>query len=144
MRVSFSGLSFWDRMSGNGLSAGGLGATLLGIVLGALICHFLFYIVPGYLGCRPGCRSMWSGPQRSGAAGSLIMPGFFMGILQFGWLGVNIWGSSHALARGFNAEDLYVPLCIVWGVAGGFVGLKGIQYVAKSRDLSARHSAWWS
>jgi cytosine permease len=59
------------------------------------------------------------------------MPGFFMGILQFGWLGVNIWGSSHALASGFNAEGLYVPLCIVWGVAAAFVGLKGIQYVAR-------------
>jgi cytosine permease len=45
---------FWDSMSGNGLSAGGLGATLLGIVIGALICHFLFYVVPGRLGMQTG------------------------------------------------------------------------------------------
>lgn len=122
---------FWDSMSANGLSAGGLMPTLLGIVIGALICHFLFYIVPGNLGMQTGLPLYIVGASTFGAAGSLIMPGFFMGILQFGWLGVNIWGSSHALASGFNAEGLYVPLCILWGVAAAFVGLKGIQYVAK-------------
>src|SRR5512140_3361659 len=45
---------FWDSMSGNGLSVGGLGPTILGIVLGALICHFLFYLVPGLLGMSTG------------------------------------------------------------------------------------------
>jgi len=54
-----------------------------------------------------------------------------MGILQFGWLGVNIWGSAHALADGFKTPGLYVPLCVIWGLAAAFVGLKGIQYVAK-------------
>ncbi len=105
--------------------------TLLGIVVGALICHFLFYIVPGNLGMQTGLPLYIVGASTFGAAGSLIMPGFFMGILQFGWLGVNIWGSSHALANGFNAPNLYMPLCILWGVAAAFVGLKGIQYVAK-------------
>src|SRR5262249_27798888 len=61
----------------------------------------------------------------------LIMPGFFMGILQFGWLGVNIYFSSQALANGFGAAGLFIPLCIVWGAAAALVGLKGIQYVAK-------------
>src|ERR1043165_8669819 len=45
---------FWDSMSGNGLSTGGLGATLLGIVIGAVICHFCFYLIPGLLGMRTG------------------------------------------------------------------------------------------
>jgi cytosine permease len=59
----------------------------------------------------------------------LIMPGFFMGILQFGWLGVNIYFSSLALAGG--PGGMFVVLCIVWGILAAFVGLKGIQYVAK-------------
>jgi cytosine permease len=122
---------FWDSMSQYGLSTGGLGATLLGIVLGALICHFLFFVIPGNLGMQTGLPLYIVGASTFGAAGSLIMPGFFMGILQFGWLGVNIWGSSHALADGFNAPGLYVPLCLVWGIAAAFVGLKGIQYVAR-------------
>lgn len=127
----FLWFAFWDPMSGNGLTTGGLGPTLLGILLGALICHFLFYVVPGNLGMQTGLPLYIVGASTFGAAGSLIMPGFFMGILQFGWLGVNIFFSSDALAKGFGAPGLFVPICIIWGIAAAFVGLKGIQYVAK-------------
>jgi cytosine permease len=127
----FLWFAFWDPMSSNGLAAGGLGPTLLGVVIGALICHFLFYIVPGNLGMQTGLPLYVVGASTFGAAGSLIMPGFFMGILQFGWLGVNIYFSSQALAGGFGVPGLFVPLCIIWGVAAAFVGLKGIQYVAR-------------
>ncbi len=122
---------FWDSMSTNGLTVGGLGASLLGIVLGALICHFLFYLVPGLLGMNTGLPLYVVGTSTFGAAGGLIMPGFFMGVLQFGWLGVNAFGSSDALAKGFGAPGLYVPIVIVWTLMAAFVGLKGIQYVAK-------------
>lgn len=122
---------FWDSMSANGLSTGGLGATLLGIVIGAVICHFLFYLVPGILGARTGLPLYVVGASTFGAAGALIMPGFLMGALQFGWLGVNTFGSADALAKGFHAPGLYIPLCVIWALAAAFVGLKGIQYVAK-------------
>jgi cytosine permease len=122
---------FWDSMSGNGLSLGGLGPTLLGIVLGGLICHFLFYVIPGNLGMSTGLPLYVVGTSTFGAVGGLIMPGFLMGALQFGWLGVNTFGSADALAKGFGAPGLYIPLCIIWAVAAAFVGLKGIQYVAR-------------
>jgi cytosine permease len=122
---------FWDSMSANGLSAGGLGATLLGILLGGIICHFLFFLVPGLLGMKTGLPLYVVGTSTFGAVGGLIMPGFLMGALQFGWLGVNTFGSADALAKGFHAPSLYIPLCIIWAVAAAFVGLKGIQYVAK-------------
>ena len=54
-----------------------------------------------------------------------------MGVLQFGWLGVNTFASAEALAKGFHAQPLFYPLCVVWAVGAAFVGLKGIQYVAK-------------
>jgi cytosine permease len=122
---------FWDSMSGNGLASGGLGAALIGIVIGALICHFLFYLVPGRLGMETGLPLYVVGSSTFGAMGSLIMPGFFMGLLQFGWLGVNTYGSSDALAKGFGAPGLFVPLCVIWALGAAFVGIKGIQYVAK-------------
>lgn len=122
---------FWDSMSGNGLSAGGLGATLFGIVLAGVICHFLFYLVPGLFGMSTGLPLYVVGSSTFGAAGALIMPGFLMGALQFGWLGVNTFGSADALAKGFHMPALYIPLCIVWALGAAFVGLKGIQYVAK-------------
>jgi cytosine permease len=122
---------FWDSMSGNGLSKGGLGAALLGIVLGGLICHFLFYLIPGLLGMKTGLPLYVVGTSTFGAVGGLFMPGFLMGALQFGWLGVNTFGSADALARGFHTPGLYIPLCIIWALGAAFVGLKGIQYVAK-------------
>ena len=122
---------FWDSMSANGLSTGGLGATLLGIVLAGVICHFLFFLVPGLLGMKTGLPLYVVGSSTFGAAGALIMPGFLMGALQFGWLGVNTFGSADALAKGFHMQSLYIPLCIIWAVGAAFVGMKGIQYVAK-------------
>jgi cytosine permease len=52
-----------------------------------------------------------------------------MGVLQFGWLGVNVYFSSLALR-----DVIPIPaeiIMIIWGVLAAFVGLKGIQYVAK-------------
>ena len=123
---------FWDSIAGKALATGGLGATLLGILLGALICHFLFYLVPGLLGQKTGLPLYVVGTSTFGAIGGLIMPGLLMGVLQFGWLGVNTWGSSTALTSGFGGGDaLYYILCVVWAIGAAFVGLKGIQYVAK-------------
>lgn len=122
---------FWDTMSGNGLSVGGLWATLLGVVLGGVICHYLFFLAPGLLGMETGLPLYVVGSSTFGAAGALIMPGFLMGALQFGWLGVNTFGSADALAKGFHMPALYIPLCVVWALGAAFVGLKGIQYVAK-------------
>jgi cytosine permease len=127
----FLWFAFWDPMSANGLSTAGLGVTLLGVVVAALICHFLFYLVPGMLGMQTGLPLYVVGSSTFGAAGALIMPGFLMGALQFGWLGVNTYFSSDALAKGFQAQAIFTPLCIIWTLAAAFVGMKGIQYVAK-------------
>ncbi len=123
---------FWDSMSGNGLSTGGLGMTLLGVILGALICHFLFFLIPGKLGVQTGLPLYIVGTSTFGAVGGLLMPGFLMGALQFGWLGVNAFGSADYLAnKAFQTGGLFIPLCIIWTLLAAFVGLKGIQYVAK-------------
>ena len=109
--------------------AHGVGIALLGIALAALICHFLFYLVPGLLGQQTGLPLYIVGTSTFGATGGFLMPGFLMGLLQFGWLGVNIFFSSGALAEftGVKAEIIMV----IFGVLAAFVGLKGIQYVAK-------------
>jgi cytosine permease len=127
----FLWFAFWDPISKNGLSPGTLGTSLLGIVIGALICHFLFFVVPGRLGMQTGLPLYIVGSSTFGAVGSLIMPGLLMGLLQFGWLGVNTFYSSTALAEGFNMPGLFVPICIIFALGAAFVGLKGIQYVAK-------------
>jgi cytosine permease len=129
---------FWAAMpSGGGGAAGGVlsqgvGVALLGLVIAALLCHFLFYLVPGLFGLKTGLPLYVVGSSTYGTQGGLLMPGFLMGVLQFGWLGVNAYFSSLALAPLFNGNPAAQKIvAVVWALLAAFVGLKGIQYVAK-------------
>jgi len=112
-----------------GTLAQGIGWALISLLLAALVCHFLFYLVPGLLGQKTGLPLYIVGTSTFGAKGGFLMPGFLMGVLQFGWLGVNVYFSSLALAK-----VIPIPaeiIMVIWGALAAFVGLKGIQYVAK-------------
>jgi cytosine permease len=72
------------------------------------------------------------GSSTYGTQGGFLMPGFLMGVLQFGWLGVNAYFASLALAPLFGGSDIARQvIAVLWAVLAAFVGLKGIQYVAK-------------
>ena len=129
---------FWSQApSGGGSSPGGalsqgVGVALLGLVIAALLCHFLFYLVPGMLGMKTGLPLYVVGSSTYGTQGGFLMPGFLMGVLQFGWLGVNAYFASLALAPLFGGSTIAQQvIAVVWAVVAAFVGLKGIQYVAK-------------
>ncbi len=129
---------FWNKMASGGTDAPGgvlgqgLGVALLGLVVAALICHFLFYLVPGLLGMKTGLPLYVVGTSTYGVQGGFLMPGFMMGVLQFGWLGVNAYFSSLALAPLFGGSSAaQIIIAIVWAAVAAFVGLKGIQYVGK-------------
>jgi cytosine permease len=121
-----------------GTLAHGLGLALLALVIAALICHFLFYVVPGMLGMKTGLPLYILGTSTYGVTGGFIMPGFLMGVLQFGWLGVNAFFSALLLCQPFGYGPLTVPHAVVasvWALGAAFMGLKGIQYVAKVASL---------
>jgi cytosine permease len=129
---------FWSQApSGGGGEPGGVlsqgvGIALLGLVVAALLCHFLFYLVPGLLGMKTGLPLYVVGTSTYGVQGGLLMPGFLMGVLQFGWLGVNAYFSSQALAPLFGGSAAAAKvIAVIWAAVAAFVGLKGIQYVAK-------------
>ena len=138
---------FWQDAANapnqGGLLSCGIGWALLSLVIAAFVCHFLFYIVPGMLGMRTGLPLYLIGTSLFGAQGGFILPGFLMGLLQFGWLGVNIYFSSALIGMfvfpdaGINPMDVAtIPaavkgIMVVWGLLAAFCGLKGIQYVAK-------------
>jgi cytosine permease len=129
---------FWSQApsGGSGIAGGvlsqGVGVALLGLVIAALLCHFLFYVVPGMLGMKTGLPLYVVGSAQYGTQGGFLMPGFLMGVLQFGWLGVNAYFSAQALSPlvGGNAVAVKI-LAALWAAIAAFVGLKGIQYVAK-------------
>ncbi len=129
---------FWNKMASGdspapgGVLGQGIGVALLGLIVAALLCHFLFYLVPGLFGMRTGLPLYVVGTSTYGVQGGLLMPGFLMGILQFGWLGVNAFFASLALAPLFGgSQAAQIVIAVLWPAVAAFVGLKGIQYVAK-------------
>ena len=138
---------FWKNLPGyggtpGGMLSAGLGTALLGVVLGSLIIHFLFYLVPGLLGMKTGLPLYVVGTSTYGVTGGMVMPGLFMGVLQFFWVGFNAFFVAQVLCVcfkfGLDAKgDVMIPgaahatIAIVWAVTGAVVGMKGIQYVAK-------------
>jgi cytosine permease len=134
---TYAGIFLWFVFWQDAVNAPTLGGALalgvwpaiVALVLSALICHALFYIVPALLGMKTGLPLYIVGTSTFGARGGFLMPGFLMGVLQFGWLAVNTYFASLALA-----EVIPLPpeiLMIIWGVLAALMGLKGIQYVAK-------------
>ena len=116
-----------------GAMAAGLGVALFGVVLAALICHFLFFLVPGLMGMKTGLPLYIVGTSTYGVQGGFLMPGFLMGALQFGWLSVNAFFSAWLLTGPFGFDPgsiVHAIVAIAWAVAAAVVGLKGIQYVA--------------
>lgn len=131
---------FWDNVPASGAATAGgvlghgLAVALLGVVVAALICHFCCYLAPGLMGMKTGLSLAVVGTSTYGVRGGFIMPGFFMGILQFGWLAVNAYFSA-MLVAGFAGYDggsvVHMGIAIAWALLAVFVGLKGIAYVAK-------------
>jgi len=117
-----------------GSLAQGLLVALLGLVVGALLCYYLFYLVPGLLGMKTGLPLYIVGTSTYGAQGGFLMPGLLMGVLQFAWLGVNAYFAGQ-LFCGFSGPGLpplqHSVVAILWAAAAAFMGIKGIKYVAK-------------
>ncbi len=122
----------------------GLGLSLLGLIIAALICHFLFYLVPGLFGMKTGYPLYVIGSSTYGTQGGFLMPGLLMGLLQFGWLGVNIAISTDFILQAtgkpsawdpttevFTGSAAFTIVAIIWAALAVFVALKGIQYVGK-------------
>jgi cytosine permease len=125
-----------------GSLAAGLGAALIGVLLAALFCHFLTYLVPALLGMTTGRPLYVVGTSTYGVHGGFIMPGFLMGCLQFGWLAVNACIACSLICESFGVgvtdagkadfgSPVYWIMGVVYVLLAVGVGLKGIQYVAR-------------
>jgi len=146
---TYAGIMLWfvfwqDVPTGAGAVGGvlshGLGAALVVMILAALLCQFLYYLVPAMLGMKTGLPLYIVGTSTYGATGGFLLPGFVMGLLQFGWLGVNACFSAAFLVKPFYPDlgllevistPPHIVVSIAWAAAAAFMGLKGIQYVAK-------------
>ncbi len=120
--------------SAGGALAQGLGIAILALIVSALVCHYLFYLIPGKLGVQTGLPLYIVGTSTYGVQGGFIMPGFLMGVLQFGWLAVNAFFTTQLLCQPFGAGPGSVTFSIVaiaFVLLATLIGIKGIQYVGR-------------
>lgn len=113
-----------------------LGVCLAAIAVAGIMCYALYYYAPAMLGMKTGYPLYVVGSSTFGAAGGYVMPGLLMGLLQIGWFAVGTWLSSTFILKGLGMDPApgTVPFIVVgtlWGLVMGYVGVKGIRYVAK-------------
>ncbi len=131
---------FWQQVPaldgsivGGGLAAG-LGVAIGSLIVAALICHYLFYLVPGKLGVKTGLPLYIVGTSTYGVIGGFILPGFLMGCLQFGWLSVNAYFTTGLLCKPFGigaGSPGFWAVAVAFIILATVLGIAGIQYVAK-------------
>jgi cytosine permease len=132
----FLWIVFYREIASGTLDRASLGLCLAGLILAGIISHALFYRIPATLGMRTGLPLYVVGSSTFGTQGGYIMPGILMGILQVGWMSVNTFVATTFIltAFGFKANPGALPVILIasaWALALGYVGAKGIQYVAK-------------
>src|SRR5579871_1761127 len=110
---------------------------LVALAIGGLICYAFYYYAPAMLGMQTGYPLYVLGSSTFGTAGGYIMPGLLMGLLQIGWFAVATFFATQYILQGLGKDAhagtvLFAVIAIVWGLVTGWVGAKGVQYVAKA------------
>lgn len=132
----FLWIVFYREIAGGTLDHASLGICLLALLVGGLISYLLFYRVPATLGMRTGLPLYVVGSSTFGTQGGYLMPGILMGLLQVGWMSVNTFVATTFILTAFGSKAgpgtlSFSLIAAIWALALGFVGAKGIQYVAK-------------
>jgi cytosine permease len=132
----FLWIVFYREIAAGTLDRAGTGLSLLALLVAGLLSYFLFYRIPALMGMRTGLPLYVVGASTFGAQGGYLMPGLLMGILQVGWMSVNTFVATSFIltAAGSKAGPgtmVFGVIAAVWALVLGYVGAKGIQYVAR-------------
>lgn len=132
----FLWIAFYISIAKSTIPHGGLGLCMAAIVLAGLLSYALYYYAPAMLGMKTGFPLYVIGSSTFGTAGGYIMPGLLMGLLQIGWFAVGTFFSTRFILNGFGSKAApgslpFILIGIVWGYAMAYIGVMGIQYVAK-------------
>lgn len=137
---SYAGIFLWVvfymEIAKGTIDRAGLGLCLLALVVAGLISYALFYRVPAMLGMQTGYPLYVVGSSTFGTTGGYLMPGLLMGLLQVGWFSVNTLVSSTFILSAFGSKAgpgtlPFALVAIAWAYGMAYIGVKGIQYVAK-------------
>ncbi len=136
---TYAGVFLWIvfyREIAVALDRAGPAVCLAALVVAGLISYGLFYYIPALLGMRTGYPLYVVGSSTFGTQGGYVMPGLLMGVLQVGWMSVNAFVATTFIltAFGSKAGPGSLPFGLIaaaWALGLGYVGAKGIQYVAR-------------
>jgi cytosine permease len=109
---------------------------LLALLVAGLLSFLLYYYAPAMLGMKTGYPLYVVGSSTFGTTGGYLMPGMLMGLLQIGWFSVATFLSATFILSGAHSGAKpgslpFILLCVMWGYVMAYIGVKGIQYVAK-------------
>ena len=132
----FLWIAFYISMAENTISHASLGLCIVALAVAGLLSYGLFYYVPARLGMETGYPLYVIGSSTFGTLGGYAMPGLLMGLLQIGWFAVGTFFSTKFILSGFHSTAQpgsvpFIAIGIVWGYAMAYIGVMGIQYVAK-------------
>lgn len=132
----FLWIAFYLTIAKDTIPHAGLGLCLAAIVVAGLLSYALFYYAPAMLGMKTGFPLYVVGSSTFGTTGGYVMPGLLMGLLQVGWFAVNTAISTRFILNTFGSKAgpgslPFIVIGILWGYGMAYIGVMGIQYVAK-------------
>lgn len=132
----FLWIAFYLSIARDTIPHAGLGLCIAAIVVAGLLSYALYYYAPAMLGMKTGFPLYVVGSSTFGTAGGYVMPGLLMGVLQIGWFAVNTAISTRFILNTFGSKAgpgslSFIVIGILWGYGMAYIGVMGIQYVAR-------------
>ena len=132
----FLWIAFYQSIAQGTIDRAGIGLCLLALAVAGLLSYALYYYSPAMLGMKTGFPLYVVGSSTFGTSGGYLMPGLLMGLLQIGWFAVADLPFDHLYSErpenGSAAGTLpFAIIAVIWGFLMAYIGVKGIQYVAK-------------
>ncbi len=127
-------VGYYLKLAGPTIGYATVTVSLWGLVVAGLLCFGLYYYVPAMLGMQTGRTLYVVGSSTFGTTGGYLIPGLLMGLLQVGWVAVDVAIGSRFLMQGLNqtSKTLHTVIVIVWLYSLGWVAVKGIHYVSQA------------
>jgi cytosine permease len=132
----FLWVAFYESIAQGTLERANPMLCILALIVAGLLSYGLFYLVPATLGMKTGYPLYVVGSSTFGTKGGYLMPGLLMGLLQVGWFSVNTFISTSFILSGVGSDAgpgsvPFIIIAVIWGYSMAYIGVKGIQYVAK-------------
>src|SRR5205814_10393848 len=114
----------------------GAGVVILALAVAGLLSFLLYYYAPAMLGMKTGYPLYVVGSSTFGTQGGYVMPGLLMGLLQIGWFAVGTFFATKFILSALHSTAQpgslpFIVIGVIWGYAMAYIGVMGIQYVAK-------------